>query len=155
VNPEPSGRPDPRRLEEGLRQLRQLGYLATPASTYVARSVGQRRSIPRAVLASSLWIGVGTGLVFALLMVASAVLADPGLLQWPRSLLVLLVDLGLLLSLLFAVVTGLFSAAVLWAHRSGNTIRGGLIEDGKADNLANNTREFVLDLATFTWRIDG
>jgi hypothetical protein len=130
VNPEPSGRPDPRRLEEGLRQLRQLGYLATPASTYVARNVGQRRSIPRAVLASSLWIGVGTGLVFALLMVASAVLADPGLLQWPRSLLVLLVDLGLLLSLLFAVVTGLFSAAVLWAHRSGNTIRGGLIERG-------------------------
>ena len=122
--------PDPRRLEEGLRQLRELGYLHTPASTYVARRVGQRRSIPRAVLASSLWIGVGTGLVFAFLMVASAVLADPGLLRWPRSVFILFVDLGLALSLLFAAVTGLFSGAVLLAHRSGNRIRGGLIERG-------------------------
>jgi len=122
--------PDPQRLEDGLRQLRDLGYLHTPASTYVARRVGQRRSIPRAILASSLWIGVGTGLVFAFLMVVSAVLADPGLLHWPRSVFILFVDLGLVLSLLFAVVTGLFSAAVLLAHRGGNTIRGGLIERG-------------------------
>ena len=130
MNPDGIDQPDPQRLEDGLRQLRELGYLHTPASTYVARHVGQRRSIPRAVLASSLWIGVGTGLVFAFLMVASAVLADPGLLQWPRSVFILFVDLGLVLSLLFAALTGLFSGAVLLAHRGGNTIRGGLIERG-------------------------
>ena len=130
MNRAPVDPPDPARLEDGLRQLRELGYLHTPASTYVARQVGQRRSIPRAVLASSLWIGVGTGLMFAFLMVASAVLADPGLLQWPRSLFVLFVDLSIVLTLLFAALTGLFSAAVLLAHGSGNRIRGGLIERG-------------------------
>jgi hypothetical protein len=121
--------PDPQRLEDGLQQLRELGYLHTPAATYVARRVGQRRSIPRAILASSLWIGVGTGLVFALLMVASAVLADPGLLQWPRSVFILFVDLGLVLSLLFAAVTGLFSGAVLLAHR-GLVLLPGLLATG-------------------------
>jgi len=120
--------PDPQRLEDGLRQLRELGYLSTPASTYVARRAGGGRSIGRAVMASSLWIGAGTGWAFALLLVASALLADPELLQWPRSLLVLFIELGLLLSLLFAFVTGLFSAGVLFGHRGSGSIRGSLVE---------------------------
>lgn len=121
-------RPDPERLEEGLRQLRELGYLSTPASAYVARRAAGGRSIFRAVLASSLWIGAGTGWAFALLLVASALLDDPGLLQWPRSVLILFIDLGLLLSVLFALLTGVFSTAVLLSHRGGSSISGSLAE---------------------------
>lgn len=123
-----SRRPDPDRLEEGLRQLRELGYLRTPASTYVARRAGARRSTPRAILVSSIWIGAGTGLVFAALMVASALLSDPGLLAWPRSVAILFLDLALVLSLIFALLTGVFSTAVLASHRGSDTIRGSLTE---------------------------
>lgn len=121
-------RPDPDRLEAGLRELRELGYLRTPASTYVARRAGAGRSTARAVLVSSLWIGAGTGLTFALLMVIGALVSDPGLLAWPRSVVVLFVDLALVLSFFFALLTGLFSSAVLWTHRRGDTIRGSFTE---------------------------
>jgi hypothetical protein len=120
--------PDPQRLEDGLRQLRELGYLHTPASAYVARQVGGRRSIVPAILASSLWIGGGTGLVFSLLMVASAVFSDTGLLRFPRSVLLLFFQLALVLSLIFAAVTGVFSAATLLLQRRGAKIRGSATE---------------------------
>lgn len=115
---------DPRKLEEGLEQLRELGYLRTPASTYVARRVAGTRSIVPAVLASSLWIGAGTGLVFSILMVISAVISDPGLLGVPRSLALLFFQLALVLTVIFALVAGLFSTAVLVLHRRGAPIRG-------------------------------
>jgi hypothetical protein len=90
--------------------------------------VGGRRSIVPAILASSLWIGAGTGLVFSLLMVASAVFSDTDLLRFPRSVLLLFFQLALVLSLIFALVTGVFSAAALLMHRRGAKIRGSATE---------------------------
>jgi hypothetical protein len=119
---------DPRKLEEGLEQLRELGYLRTPASAYVARRVAGRQSMVPAVLASSLWLGAGTGLAFSILMVVSAVISDDSLLGAPRSLLLLFFQLALVLTVIFALVAGLFSSAVLFLHRRGAPIRGSWTE---------------------------
>lgn len=107
MNSPEAPRSDPERLEDGLARLRELGYLQTPAEAYVAERVGRAGgSRRRSAVAAGLWIGGAGGFLVALLLTLSAIAAEPGLLDRPRSLIWLALDITIVLVLLGALGTG-------------------------------------------------
>ena len=108
--PPVDSRHDPQRLEEGLQRLRELGYLQTPAESYVAARVGRAGSRRRSAAAAGVWIGGGGGLIVSFLLTLSAVVSEPILLERPRSLLWLWLDMTAVL----VVLAGLGTGAVAW-----------------------------------------
>ena len=104
---------DPERLEEGLRRLRELGYLQTPAESYVAARVGGAGGRRGSAAAAGIWIGGGGGVLVALLLVLSALVAEPELLDRPRSLVWLWLDVTVLMVVLGATGVGLTALALL------------------------------------------
>ncbi|HKK72598.1 MAG TPA: hypothetical protein VKA86_15410 [Candidatus Krumholzibacteria bacterium] len=108
--PPVDSRHDPQRLEEGLQRLRELGYLQTPAESYVAARVGRAGSRRRSAAAAGVWIGGGGGLIISFLLTLSAVVSEPILLERPRSLLWLWLDMTAVL----VVLAGLGTGAVAW-----------------------------------------
>ena len=114
---------DPQRLEDGLAQLRELGYLQTPAEVYVAARVGRAGSRLRSAAAAGLWIGGAGGLLVAILLTLSALVAEPSLVDRPRSLLWLGIDISVLMTVVGVVGTGL--VAWLLLRPAGDGVRGG------------------------------
>lgn len=116
--------PDNERLEEGLRMLRELGYLQTPVERYVARRVPEGAPVWRVAMLVGLFVGVGGGVVSALLLTVSAVLAEPTLLQRTRELTWLSVDMTLALSVVGFLLTMAAAALLLrWFRGSGRDHR--------------------------------
>ncbi len=106
-------RHDPQRLEEGLQRLRELGYLQSPAESYVAARVGQAGSRRRSAAAAGIWIGGGGGVMVSLLLTLSAVVSEPFLIESPRSLLWLWLDMTAVLVVLAAIGTGVVAWGLL------------------------------------------
>lgn len=126
-SPGPDHEIDPARLEEGLRRLRGLGYLQSPAEEYLARRVGLRRSDRQTAVAVGLWVGGALGVLGALLLAVSAVLSEPALLRRPEVLLALWLELTLVLVLAGALVTGPAAAVMLALRgRGGRSVRARL-----------------------------
>jgi hypothetical protein len=101
---------DPKRLEQGLRQLRALGYLQSPAEVFVARRMPRRGGALRSTLAVGTWVGGGGGGAVGLLLWLAALLASPGLIDRPG-------EAGWLLLQMVAVVAlggALLVCAVTW-----------------------------------------
>ena len=90
MSEDPTPRP---RLDEGLRSLRELGYLRSPAELYVARKLSRRRNTASAALVVGFWTGGGAGLIVGVLLALSALLVAPSLLDRPVELAWLFFDL--------------------------------------------------------------
>lgn len=112
ADPKPSI--DPARLEEGLRRLRELGYLQSPAEEYLTRRVGLRRSDRQTVIAVGLWVGGALGVLGSVLLMISAVLSEVELLQRPQTLLWLWLEITLVLVVAGALATGLAAALMFY-----------------------------------------
>ena len=119
---------DPARLEAGLQRLRELGYLQSPAEAYLTRRVGVRRSDRQTVLAVGLWVGGALGVLGSLLLLVSAVLSEPMLLERPQILLWLWLEITLVLVLVGAVVTGMAAALMLVLRVRGAKLRPARLE---------------------------
>lgn len=122
MSPSEAPRTDPDRLEDGLARLRELGYLQTPAETYVASRVGRAGSRRRSAAAAGVWIGGGGGVIVALLLTLSAVVAEPSLLERPRSLTWLALDITALMVVVGGFGTGLVALGSL--RPRGDGVRG-------------------------------
>lgn len=114
---------DPDRLEDGLARLRELGYLQTPAEAYVATRVGRAGSRLRSAAAAGIWIGGGGGVLVALILTLSALVAEPALVERPRDLAWLWLDITAVMVVLGGVGTGLTALGVLGP--TGEGVRGG------------------------------
>ena len=108
-------------VEEGLQQLQELGYLHSAGERLVARLVPRRSESFRIAFFASAWLGAGGGAFVAIVLWATALLAEPELLQRPRESLWLLFDLSLIganlgLLLIFVLVWPLLH----WLKRHGD-----------------------------------
>lgn len=113
---------DPARLEEGLRRLRELGYLQSPAEEYLTRRVGLRRSDRQTVIAVGLWVGGALGGLGSVLLLISAVLSEAALLQRPQTLLWLWLEITVVLVVAGALATGVAAALVLSLRGRGGAL---------------------------------
>jgi len=84
---------DEESLQEGLRRLRELGYLRSPAEDFVARRVPENASAWRVALVAGLWLGVGGGILLGGILALSMLIAQPDLLSNPIDFLWLSIDL--------------------------------------------------------------
>lgn len=96
---------DSERLDEGLRRLRELGYLQGPAEAYVARRVSAGSTRARRSLVAGLWVGGGGGLLVGALLTLSAWISQPELFSRTSGAVWLALDIHLVTALLGAALT--------------------------------------------------
>jgi len=114
-------------LREGLRRLRELGYLQSPAEQFVARRVPPAAGSFRVAAVAGLWLGAGGGLLLALLLAISMAVVEPLLLDHPGDLGRLTLDLLLVGMVGGAVLVTLLTwPLVVWRRRRGALPMGGL-----------------------------
>ncbi len=111
-------------LKEGLRRLRELGYLSSPAEEFVARRVPYQSGSWKVALVSGAWLGGGGGILVGLLLAVSVVVAQPALLDHPADLAWLTLDLLVAGTLLGAVAVTLITWPLVTLHRSGRRSLG-------------------------------
>ncbi len=115
---------DSERLEDGIRQLRELGYLQTPVERYVARRVPSQAPLWKVAPAVGLWVGIPGGVVFAWILTASAWLTRPGPEMQVTEVAWLALDMSLALGLLgFLSTTAAAALSLRWLRGPGHVHR--------------------------------